>query len=441
MKLIINEELETILKKLADENNIAQDILKHNFEEDSNYINYLGVSETTKGYISYLTKGKINSGFIKDFWEARVRLHKNPAGIVELLFPNTHTQRAKEVFTERYRNVIQQLEIKDDLITIVEGDKIREYYSEDSYIDTDDEDGGIIHSSCMRYESCQDYFDLYTKNTKNVGMAVILDIYKKVRARCILWYPEGKEEGKPVWYDRIYGASTAVEKEMQAALEKRGFINISCKNTIKPDEEPERTIILEYGRSDIKYFPYMDTMCYLSGKKIGNESLSGGCKMRDTDGGITDDRDSCARCGDYADDDDLHEIVIGDYRHNYLCENCCTHSEYHDGYISTNNSVYVSNEDTDVLSSLTVMDYEAEYILRENAERLWDGEYADREVETILTSADGKKFLLDDDNFIEIQGHGYYQVDSEDIEEIDGEYYLIGSSEYEKAILLMEEEI
>lgn len=74
-------------------------------------------------------------------------------------------------------------------IKVVEGDEIREWYSEENYYAPNGNKIGTLWNSCMRYQKRLKFLDMYTKNS-NCKMLVMLqenDGVQLVRARALLW--------------------------------------------------------------------------------------------------------------------------------------------------------------------------------------------------------------------------------------------------------------
>jgi hypothetical protein len=291
----------------------------------------------------------------------------------------------------------------------------------------------------MRYYKCQKFFDIYCKNTNHISLAVLYNEDKEVRGRCIIWYPDGKGTG-PVYYDRIYGNTSSLEQEMQAMLDKMGFINISEKNVIKPTSYFKINIKLDFGQDEMNYFPYMDTMYYINGRYISNESDGDSAEMRNQDGTVDDNRSYCECCEDRYHEDDMVSICAGNHRGEVFCTDCAVYSSYHHGYIAESESVELEDGNY-ALSEDIVTTYDGRTILDNVAVELYNGKYASDNDSDLLESGDGDYFIRGDENFVKVVGEdSYYNVDSGDIEEIEGKYYVIGSDEYEEALLSLEEE-
>jgi len=308
----------------------------------------------------------------------------------------------------------------------VKGESIKTYYHEDVYTPVEEESDGCspIHCSCMRYGNCSDYLNIYSKNSQ-VSMALYPQ-GEYISARCILWHKEEK-----TYYDRIYAINDKINSFVQACLEKKGFINISNSNIIKPSEDIDLRIELDYGEHDLEQFPYCDTMDKLSGKYISN--YIGDVTLNETDGthsGIESDDNYtyCSCCDERTHNDDVYEVAAGTSRWDYICEDCGVYSSYYGGYLLESEAID-SYYDGWILSKDSCTLHDGKECHEDNAEELWNGKYAHTD-ERILEDINGNKFIEGDDNFIEVE-EDWYKIDSEDIVEVEGDWYLTNSEEIE----------
>ncbi len=442
-KLSISEELQSLLEKLKEknENKIAERILNYEFDdtsiaENKKYIDYLGRSAKEIDKLSWVPSDRINTLIpLEEIWTSSKRIMAKPAKAISHLFPNEFSQRDIEIFTDLYRNKIKEEVTDCNCLKFVEGEDIRKYYLEKNsanYRDyCEERESSALLSSCMRGEDCQPWLEIYCVNKRNIGMAVMFDDFGKVKGRCILWYPKGKEEGNVVYYDRIYGICHDVNLEMQAMMEKLGYYNISDRNYIKV-KPIEIKFELEYGMDDVEYYPYMDSMMYIHGKEIGNYEFNLDCgKMRDTRGGIENvERTTCQACGDRCNED--YYVDRGRYRHYYICEDCAVFSEEYQGYIYINNAIELSSGEY-ILDEDATQGYSGEFYYCRDVVELYDGRYAHENDEDLFLTEDDEYFIRGDENFVEI-GDKWYNISSSEIEEIEGNYYVIGSKEYDLAI-------
>lgn len=130
----------------------------------------------------------------------------------------------------------------------VTGDDIIFWYNEKNYVDKEkfSDSEGSLHSSCMRYDSCSSYFDIYTMNPDQVSLLVYYDDNdKKLFGRAIIWT---NEDGDRVM-DTIYSANTTTRNLFKEYREK------NCKGNFN-------NINLDYIEFD--EYPYLDTFNYVN---------------------------------------------------------------------------------------------------------------------------------------------------------------------------------
>lgn len=156
-----------------------------------------------------------------------------------------------------------------DKIKIVKGDEIKFYYNEENY----SKKYGQLAYSCMRYEECEDFFDIYESND-SISMAVMLDTTKKILGRALLF----KLNNGDTFMDRIYTSDTSDTlvfiqwaKENRFLYKEKNNSNSSTyimtpsnnyQNGIKMD------LVVKIDKYNLKYkkayrFPYLDTLKYL----------------------------------------------------------------------------------------------------------------------------------------------------------------------------------
>lgn len=224
-----------------------------------------------------------------------------------------------EIFAASHPN--NNLLLEHDL-KFVKGDEIKKWYHEDSY----NSDSGTLGNSCMRYSNCQSYFDIYTKNTEQVQLCILINKEtSKLLARCIVW------ENK--YFDRVYGEDTKLEAVLVKHLENIGLIDI-YNNSF----EEELVIKLEYGENDIYLFPYLDTLSNLNGNLLNN--CGDGIELKDTNGGQN-----------------------------------TVWSDYHDENISEDEAVYSEELSTYIYDHCAIRDIWDDWIPEEDSVELINGSY------------------------------------------------------------------
>ena len=385
------------------------------FEESLDHIEFIKVNEEVT--------------VTNDLWNADKRIKASAAKIRRVIgdrFDELFGHKDIDDFISkfRYEGCKECGGTGEYLYEEVEGSRIAWAYNEDNYVDP--RNSSQLWQSCMRYEACQEYFDIYTRNKNHVSLA-ILQNNGKIAARSILWYPNTKAEPTVKYFDRIYGYDSDASDTLRSQLENKGYVNI-----YDDDEVDIIKIELEYGEEDIDYFPYLDTMRYLKGRTLTNDSSSRySYELTETDGGPANrGTQECDNCGSRCDSDDIYNISRGSARHDNLCDNCSTFCHDIDEAVANADAVYD--------------DYARYVIYRDNAVELHDGKYCHEDDAIQLHDeewchdsedhdydVDDTCYLSEDiDNYcIEYNGR-WYPYHHENVVCVDGVRYHIDSDEY-----------
>ena len=247
-----------------------------------------------------------------------------------------------EDFVYKYRSEIEKeknaLELR---FKIVEGDDIKKYYHRDMY----ESESGSLGTSCMRYERCQSYLGIYTKNSQcKLLILMSKSDPSKIAGRAILWEMEPYEFSTKVM-ERIYSIRTADEqlfKEWAIANKywfksKQDFseytdFEFHVKNkkgevTSIEKRQGEFSVQLD-NKGDYSYYPYMDSFKYYSaysGKLYNSSNFDYDYELTDTEGG----NGSCSECGgggnmqcENCDGDGTRECYNCDGNGSVSCDDC-----------------------------------------------------------------------------------------------------------------------
>jgi hypothetical protein len=157
--IFLSEDLKDLLSKIEKQSVVAALLLKKRHIKDDlveNHVNFISVSSDDCTKISYLTPDRADAMDESEFWTSKRRFHIKPGGLISKLFKNI-SGRDIEIFSTLFRNVAKRKKI--DFKT-VRGKDIRRYYDLESYAS----ESGSLGASCMKYERCQDYLEIYTEN-------------------------------------------------------------------------------------------------------------------------------------------------------------------------------------------------------------------------------------------------------------------------------------
>lgn len=154
-----------------------------------------------------------------------------------------------ECIVNAFKSHNEYLKNIDKHFKVVEGEDIKYWYYEDKYVPNQ----SILNNSCMRFEKCQEYFDLYTEPENGVKMLILTDVHDRLLCRALLWTLDNGTK----YMDRIYGREHTIKTFIQWGKDN-GY-------TLFYDEgwddytEMKVTLKADYG----KYFPYLDTFRYM----------------------------------------------------------------------------------------------------------------------------------------------------------------------------------
>ena len=309
--------------------------------------------------IAFTPKGKelIYSNETAGTWSRENRQTGKPGRIIRKLLVKDYKERDIELFNNQLKAEIMCL----GDFRIVSGEDICYWYHSDNYYKI----SGTLGNSCMKYDQCQCYFDVY----KDLAKMLICVKDGKLLGRAILWEINGQ-----TYMDRVYVCMDYLEEQFyQYAMDNKWtirennsllydensqlWLEASDNYTSPKDLDLKLTCKYKYER-----FPYMDSFRYFD-----PDSLILYCSfpsfrtvwLSNTDG-YYEAREwvTCECCGEevsYYEDDDC-PFVWSEYLNGYLCEDCAVYNEWIEDYIS---------KDTNVLSVIVNSDRATEDIPRD----------------------------------------------------------------------------
>jgi len=203
-------------------------------------------------------------------------------------------------------NLVAELKFSYNLINIVEGEELVEYYKEE-----------WGQSSCMTKIEAIRHLDIYKNNPDIVKLLVYWDSSESIKARALMWHIDDK-----IILDRIYPNSGQHISVIEKIAKEKGWIlrkhnsAYLCYND-EPLHDEEYCAILNI--KDINTYPYLDS--FQSGSICGNKlklynSEYGDYVFISIDGNKLELL-SCHNCGVKNTKDNLITIDEG-----YLCIEC-----------------------------------------------------------------------------------------------------------------------
>ena len=259
--IFISDDLRNILTEIESQSMVAELLLKRRHSNEDlveDFVNHISVSREDKGKISYLTKERLAVIDESEIWTSSRRFQAKPGGFISKVFKDIPA-REVELFSTLFRNVSNRLKVN---LQVVKGERIRDFYYYESYAS----DNGSLGASCMRYDNCQKYMNVYVENTDVVSMLVMLNDHGLI-GRALLWDCDGYKI-----MDRIY--TTNDEKYAFYFKEwatKNNYLFKSNQNWFDTmtfekigDKKQELRIDIKLPKSDYRYYPYMDTFKFFN---------------------------------------------------------------------------------------------------------------------------------------------------------------------------------
>jgi len=168
----------------------------------------------------------------------------------------TYSAATIEKFVNLYEaEAMLRKNVFDDF-KIVEGEDIRKWYHQKYY-----EGGtGQLSNSCMRYSSCQDYFDIYVQNPEVCKMLIYINEYNELRGRELLWtLSDGTK-----YMDRIYTSKDSYDVLFLKWCGKNGYTKSIVNSSV-----------VNVNAKDYDLYPYMDTFQYYDADegKLSNSNI------------------------------------------------------------------------------------------------------------------------------------------------------------------------
>lgn len=215
---------------------------------------------------------------------------------------------------------------------IVSGEAIRSAYLGDNY----EPRQGSLNNSCMQYDYCQDYLEVYVQNPEQVQLLILEHKDNKtIMGRALVW-----QSNHGTIMDRIYG-STSTQVLFEKYAEKEGWwfkASERSQEFLKNTNAQSVTVLdafVELPNHLHALYPYMDTFFHYDAKE-GRFYAQGGHRydvyLHGTEGddhsGLADIvrehfEFECEHCGEW--------WPIADFETCPNCQFCETCEQWYDG--------------------------------------------------------------------------------------------------------------
>jgi len=441
MRLYFSDEFRDMLKRFQDKSSIAQALLS---SEDSNQMTdvYTLIDITEKNdtisliQVNRITRANPELGEtlpynIRDkkrgseFW-TKARTEIGIGRWVRRIFTEVHKSTILDSKIEEFVNLYKAAFDGGDVsrFELVSGEDIRKWYYENNY----EEKRGQLGNSCMRYFSCQSYFDIYVKNPEVCKLLILKSESEpnKITGRALVW----KLIDGSYYMDRIYTINDS---------DKFLFKDYAKKNNIENLHEDKFDITVQLGDHTYTKYPYMDTFVVYNPKtKIlkDDEDLwpnNGYIKLQSTNGAFSSDdvvysewhgeyinRQNAVYCSNVEDWLDRDEAKYLEYKDIWVAPNDdVVYSEYHSEYFLMDDTVY-----SDLMNDTLYPDSKDVIDIQINSDGDTDWGVKSRTDLYIIGWVDERPRYYLRENYIKDPFTGEYHFKDEDIDGVKFSNYL-----------------
>jgi len=392
IKLFFSKRLRSIIQNIENEydNNISKELLSSENSDFSSKISYIDLDDSGIDMVSFITVPKVVDNLIKDKGynsedDIESLDYYSYIGNDSIMFQKNRTKikigkLIKKLFDDKFENSGKPGEDIETFVNIfksfrdtskfeiVSGDDIKYWYNEKQYSEGD----GTLNNSCMRYDDCENFLDLYTEN--GVRMLILKDKNDddKIRGRALLWdldRPSGR-----TFMDRIYTVLDSDFELFKQYARKEGWLYKNHQDSsshtyiVDPKDNSIKPLKMEvWGVEDHGEYPYLDTLSYYyhEDEILSNDINKGSYyELKDTDGSYSDEV-SGIYVDYYGESYNEEDLIWCDYGDDYRLDSDCFYSDRYGAYIAQD---YADN-------SMIWCEYGEEYVEDGDAIEVKGGDY------------------------------------------------------------------
>lgn len=286
--------------------------------------------------VSFLPKDKEPEYTADGTWARRNRQEGKPAKIFQKALVKQFKQQEWEVFSNAFKAEVCNC----NNFELVSGEDIRKWYYEENYYDCK----GTLGNSCMRYQSAQDYFDVYVDNAK----MLITKKFGKLTGRAIVWQIDENTtilDRVYTCFDYLYNCFIEYAKENKWIIrEDNSLLHTGDEQLwLVPEDDYHIARAISFKiklNQHYEYFPYVDSFRYYNMSDNYITTNISECALDSTDGDYCRCSIECENCGrtffGYDEDELPDEVHWSEWYGGYLCDDCCFWSETLEDYIPYN---------------------------------------------------------------------------------------------------------
>lgn len=257
--------------------------------------------------------------------------------------------------TRKVLKTLKVLEGNDNLIDDIARRIFSKYAKREIKISTNvSEIYGMIHNnngsigaSCMKHESCQDYFEIYEDHCQKIAY---VELDGELIGRALLWDNAVTEDGKPFpFMDRVYTNETKLEDTFFDWAKENGYARkyqqsyTNKREFVMSDGTIDCVVVKVPINDSYDKYPYVDTLSFFNEDFLCNiprgDSKNGDEEVMlvDTSGGHYSPE--CPHCGDTVYDHNVKKI---DGR--FICGRCDKEFITGDEVIISGDKIYSRSE-------------------------------------------------------------------------------------------------
>jgi hypothetical protein len=351
--LKVDPEFLNLIKSIADNGNpvgsMLNNLINKDIKTNTNYLKTSDKNDDLKFVNDTQVKRIIDAG--ENPFDKATNITKIGRAVRQILNNNniSVTDQEIEKFVNLYKNIWdKKFKKENEGINLVSGEDIRNWYHHEKYVPG----GGQLNNSCMRYDSTQEFLNLYTENKEVCQLVILVNNENKLLGRALLW----KLIDGGYYLDRVY---TRYDSDMNKFYDwYKEYINATDDN-FKSFISNMNDLKVQLKKYKFKYYPYMDSLYIIDyetgilgrGEIRDNEKLQ--LHIQSTDGipsapnhRWSDFYNSWLKNSEsvyisYKEDYYLISDSLKDYKGNYIYKEDAIYSEYYKSYIISANAVEV----------------------------------------------------------------------------------------------------
>jgi len=223
---------------------ISTDIINCYGETKTRYT-YLDITDNDD-IVSYIQSDVAKDIPEEDAWTDSNRQQMKIGRMINKLFPDKYNAEEIEIFVNQYKSVMRE---NRTFFKLFSGEEITQWYSEEST-----QEGGTLGNSCMRYDRCEQYLDLYTNNPQKIKLLVLFEQgSSKIIGRALIWYLDSHGHSM---MDRIY---TTHDSDINL-FKRYAYRNDMVFSTFDDEYNGLENIYTILKPEKYQFYPYLDTL-------------------------------------------------------------------------------------------------------------------------------------------------------------------------------------